>query len=382
MAERAMHENAFLFALTYADDTQFQRDGAAMFRYSDVRAMLNSLRQQIYRETGSREAIRFICAGEQGERDGRCHWHIILYSDLDLLGLGTWRAPWGFVTDRDQKLTIGKREKRRNWSFWPHGFVTVQEPNAGGMRYAISYALKDQFTGEKSKGTMREAKVETYATGLFRMSKTPPIGAEWLDGVLAELSHKGAVLPRLQLRVPNVRSYWCPTGTMRKRLLSGLRAINEEHAARTGRNAPQWSSLLASCADNETDLEGLLGVAEIEDEENEDLASRLAAGGRAITAKAKADNVARRCGGQVACNACLRGLGPETLEALGIEEYRSAANGKYYFRFRGAENEKTLRAARNQGRVGAINPYCGLKGTTYVTKYFPQSAGRASTFGK
>lgn len=265
MAEKAENSHAVCVTLTYADDTQERRDAAAMFAYADIKLFLGALRAAARREAKRSNwnvvpSIRFLCAGEQGDRNGRCHWHMIIYSNFDLTRLGKFRLRGKLVSHRRDIETVGKRKRRLNWTLWPHGFMTVQQPDQKAMSYVLSYCLKDQFTDEKSVGTMREAKSENFATGLFRMSKRPAIGESWLMRKLEGLESSGAVLPSLQLSIPDFGGYWHPNGLFREKLLWGLVALNQRALWATGANAPQWSSLLASCAENETDMEILNGT--------------------------------------------------------------------------------------------------------------------------
>ena len=128
MMEKALHRHALCVALTYDDSTQENRDAAAMFAYSDIRFFLDRVRKAA-RAVDPDARIRFLCAGEQGDRYNRCHWHLILYSDVDLTALGTVQRLKGgkrvTVTDRSEMLTVGKHKVRLNWSLWPKGFATL-----------------------------------------------------------------------------------------------------------------------------------------------------------------------------------------------------------------------------------------------------------------
>lgn len=264
MAEKSGHSHTVCLTLTYADHSQLARDGAVMFCYADVQAFLRTLRAVAVEEAEKHNwnvvpRIRFLCAGEQGSRFGRCHWHLIIYSNFDLTRLGKFRLRGKLVSHRRDMITEGKRKRRLNWTLWRHGFMTIQEPDEAGMNYVLSYCLKDQFTHEKSAGTLREAKAENFATGLFRMSKRPAIGHNWLMREMDHLDKIGAVLPNLRLYVPDFRGYWEPSGSFRKLLLWSLVALNRRIFWATGADAPQWSSLVASCRDNESDMEIILG---------------------------------------------------------------------------------------------------------------------------
>jgi hypothetical protein len=264
MAEKATIEHALCIALTYSDETEQSRDGARMFQYADVRDYMKRLREAAAflaeKEGLERPVIRFLCAGEQGSRYGRCHWHLIIYSSVDLTRLGTFRKRGHLVAHRRDMITEGKRKVRLNWSLWPHGFVTLQEPDQGGMSYVLSYCLKDQFTVGKSKGTMREAKAEDFATGLFRMSKRPAIGEAFFLRKMENLVAQRQLLPSLNFTIPGFGGFYHPSGSFRQKVLWWLTAANAQIRWATGADAPQWSTLLAACADNVSDMEILVGT--------------------------------------------------------------------------------------------------------------------------
>ena len=199
IAEKTQWQHAVCVSLTYDDNAPGGYDAARFFAYGDVRAFVQRVTAALRRINKSL-AVRFICAGEQGDRYGRCHWHLVLYSDYDLRQLGTVRfcsadlpcyqdgkrLRWGdVITDPEAMMTVGKDKRRLHWSLWavdkqPLGFVSFGSADEAGISYVLSYCLKDQFTYERSQGTAREAKSENFATGLFRMSKRPAIGEAWL----------------------------------------------------------------------------------------------------------------------------------------------------------------------------------------------------------
>lgn len=363
MAEKAISPFTYCLALTYSEDTEENRAGARMFRYSDVQKFLKRLRDHAFQATGLRGLVRYICAGEQGDRNGRCHWHIVLFTSFDILTLGEFRAPWGVVTSRGQIVTSdGQRKKRRNWSFWPHGFTVVQEPDEGGIRYAISYALKDQFGMNKTRGTKREAKSETWATGMFRPSKEPPIGWPWIEAKLQSLAAQSAVLPHTRLSIPDKRGYFSPSGAMRRRLLVGLREINARHFETTGRNCPQWSTLLESCKGSEKDLEILHGK-----EEEDDIEERVRERARLCDIEQRERRrraEARKCGSTVACSKCLRGADPFDTGILARHGIEQVQHETGYSTFRFINDDPfglRLYAAQRDGSLGsAANPLCAL----------------------
>lgn len=277
MAERACHPYSLCVTLTYNTATEENRDARRMFQYADVMAFLKRLRRAACYMAQKHKwnvvpYVRFMCAGEQGERgDNHCHWHLVLYSNFEIRGIGEFQGivdgekrVLSYPFDEKHMMSIRKRKRRLDWSLWaddkrPKGFVTLGEADLRGMHYVLSYCLKDQFASEKAEGTMREAKSEAFATGLFRMSKRPAIGEEFIVRKMEGLLAKGAVLPALMIPVPDVEYKWWPTGLMREKILWHMVAINQRIKWATGADAPQWSSLLAAVSENEKELEILDG---------------------------------------------------------------------------------------------------------------------------
>jgi hypothetical protein len=366
MAEKSCHDHCLCIALTYNNDTQENRDSAAMFAYRDVNAFLKRLRAAARRSDRS-AYLRFLCAGEQGDRNGRCHWHMILYSNVDLLALGVVSLRDTVLTDPADMFSVGKKKIRLNWSLWGRGFVTFQKPDQGAMNYVLSYCLKDQFTQEKSQGTMRYARSENFATGLFRMSKYPPIGRDWLMRKLEGLNDRGAVLPSLNLVIPGFRGFWYPSGGFRQKLLWGLVALNKRVLWATGANAPQWSSLLSSCAENENDMDILNAPPQqidVTDPDYTSLESEIAARGRETAGYQRLGEFRRKCGGPIPCRDCLDGLHASSLVGLGLRRIETEDGFDYHPTETGFAPETT----------GGINPHCFSRGSKIARLAFPGSA--------
>lgn len=373
LAEKTLHNHTFAVTLTYGNETQDQRDGAEFFRYADIQLFLARLRRHISYNMGLTGAIRYLVAGEQGDRHKRCHWHVVLFSEVDLTTIGTYLAPWGEVTDRDQIVSREGKPMRRRWSFWPHGFVVVQEPNEGGIKYALSYALKDQFAVDKAQWTMRESKSESLATGFFRMSKAPPVGWPFVHDYIQALRETNSILPSLKIPIPDTKIKWYPRGAVRRLLLEAIREINDSIAMETGRNAPQWSTLISNLKDNPNDMEILLDVEESEDEEGVEAA--IGKRQRDYDDRSKRRRIVRRCGSSAACTACLRAASGHQLETNGYEPYRTES-GQINFRHQGETDGASLRRFQNDGKLGYANPLCGLKETDYVRAYLKQHPDR------
>lgn len=389
MMEKDTHPACLALALTYSEDTEHSRRSARMFDYKDVSDFIKRLRRQMDYHRGVKGALSFIAAGEQGERFKRCHWHLILFGQVDFLMLGEWRDRHGVTTDRSNIISprpVGGDPGtvwRRRWSLWPHGFVTVQEPDYGGMRYAMAYALKDQFNVRNSDGTKREGSAEVFGTGYLVMSKKPPIGAAFVDRYVADCAARGVVPPTRKLSVPGVERPWWPTGAMADRLLVGLAAVNAGIKDRTGRDASGWSSLLFEARDSDDDLERL-GVYHGEEEQEEggsvaDDEQRQATASRLEAASARdRGQRRRRCGSSEACSLCLRGLAAGRLEAEGIE------TDGYQF-WRPGEQSGSFAKRQRDGGLAGPNPLCGLYGDAAIrapdySDIFPASASAQRGF--
>lgn len=379
MMERGEWPHAVCVTLTYSDATQHGRDSAAFFCYADVRSFMARLRAAAKRKAKEQglpdPVIRFLCAGEQGDRNGRCHWHMILYSNLDLTALGEVKGRYGVLTKRADMLTVGKRKRRLLWSLWatgqtkhnpgdPLGFVTFQDVDQASANYVLSYCLKDQFTGEKSQGTMREAKSETFATGLFRMSKRPAIGQAWLERKLDRLDRMSAVLPTLNFTVPGFSGFYQPSGSWRKRLLWGLMAINKRVKWQTGQDAPQWRALLAFCEGNEND-EGILNGKVEETSIQESVAARK----REAFDEQLRREVASRCARLVPCRDCLHEFDAQTLASLYLERYEDESGAWAYREAPGSRSYAERARTFGQG----VHPLCRDRGSEKVSRYFPRS---------
>lgn len=325
MMEKATSPHTFVVALTYNEETEHSRRSAQMFDYQDVSDFIKRLRRRMDYHLKAKGALSFIAAGEQGDRYGRCHWHIVLFGSADFLSLGEWKGPWGVVTEKKDivsPVTIGAGQAKhwnRSWDLWPHGFVVVQEPDYGGMRYALAYALKDQFNVRNTQGTARQGKAEVFGTGYLAMSKKPPIGARFIDDYLAQCRSGNYVPPSRKLTIPGVTYPWWPTGIIAERLLVGLAEINREIKTTKGKDAAGWSSLLYEARQSDDDLERL-GVFDGEEIDEADELRQISANLRDNSEQIRVREIRRRCGSTEACSLCLRGHSTVTLEKAGIFE--------------------------------------------------------------
>lgn len=380
MMEKATSGNALAFALTYNDDTPHNRASARVFCYADVRSFFHRLRAAV-REVDPSDRVRFLCAGEQGSRNKRCHWHVIIYSKTDLLKIGVFKRVVDGVlqpeTNPDLLLSSSSKtgkKVRLDWSTWGHGMITVQVPDEAGMAYCLSYALKDQFTIEKSERTMRVIKSEDFATGLFRMSKRPAIGEQWLFDKLSKLDADNSVLPSLSFTVPNLSGFYHPSGRFRRLILDALEAIVWRVRVQHGTKPAQLGALLASLVDQPEEQE-LFNVTQKTDEFDDLTEAAFAARSRQNADAQSRAEYARRCGGVLPCRECLGGFDQDQLDALKIAR-RSSYNPQtdswaVYYQSLTAENFSDRAKARGDG----CNSQCALRGARSHRHLFPKTGG-------
>lgn len=251
-AEKITTGHALVFALSYRDiidedGNKVPPPGAIAFYYEHVR-LFNANVRKAYKSYYGETGVRFFVCGERGSKNDRVHWHIVLFSKRPLGVLGEWADLW-FKPLPEMKL-----EDQVHWQYWPHGLVYVQEPDQGGMEYVAQYTTMEAYNGDKSKGTGRFTKSNNSGASYLRMSKSPPLGEAYLEQLIAEYDRIGAVPPNLRVTVPEYSGYWYPKGKQRELYLQGLNWVNGRIRDRTGRNAPQWASLIASVgSDYKTD---------------------------------------------------------------------------------------------------------------------------------
>lgn len=122
--------------------------------YEDVQKYLKRIRKAGHK-------VRYVVAGEYGERKGRAHWHILLF----------WQD--------GRPARMKKQQAKRNdpdyiygneWQdeFWHHGHVNYQKFDEVAARYVCKYLLKWDTFKEKTRKTC------------FRYSARPGIGFRWI----------------------------------------------------------------------------------------------------------------------------------------------------------------------------------------------------------
>lgn len=150
LAEKQTSALTVAITLTYRGVTT----DAVILNYRHIQLMLKRLRKDGF-------SVRYLCAGEYGELRGRAHWHVILF----------------FSGAKIPNFKFGTNDKE--WKYWPHGHIFVQNPDEGGFRYAVGYVVK----GYKQPGVRN-----------LTMSKYPPLGSEFFKNYADKLVNLGAPL--------------------------------------------------------------------------------------------------------------------------------------------------------------------------------------------
>lgn len=161
LAEQNVSAEVLAVTLTYRGDSLH----ATSLYYKDVQLMLKRLRIDGFK-------LRYLCAGEHGEKKGRAHWHCILFF--------SGRVPDGICFER-----------RFDWKYWPHGFCYMQNADYGGFRYLLKYTLKDN-----SQRAMKKK---------LRLSKYPPIGSVYFQHLAQRHAEAGLPLHGPEYSFSDVR---------------------------------------------------------------------------------------------------------------------------------------------------------------------------------
>lgn len=125
--------------------------GANVLTYSHCQNWLKRLRNAGY-------PMRYVLAGEYGSKNGRAHFHCILF--------------WTREVPPVPEHKLGKDGHRRCWNdpFWEPiggGHTQWAEVNQSTARYVAKYSLKDR--------------TDEHAQGFVRVSTRPLIGAKYFD---------------------------------------------------------------------------------------------------------------------------------------------------------------------------------------------------------
>ena len=172
--EAQMHEENCFITLTFNDEALNLRKNPLSLDVEEFQKFMKRLRNKV----GNK--VRFFHCGEYGEKNGRPHYHALLFG-YDFPDKKLW-------SKRDDVMLYTSQQLQ---DLWPHGFVTIGNMNFHTAAYVARYIMKKQ-TGENSEehytrwdpltGEGSQIKPE-YCT----MSRRPGIGATWLEKYKADV---------------------------------------------------------------------------------------------------------------------------------------------------------------------------------------------------
>lgn len=172
--EAQMHESSVFVTLTY------ETTGYSLV-YRDFQLFMKRLRKSTGRE------VRFFCAGEYGDTNGRPHFHACLFG-LDFPDRELYSTRGGF------KLYTSKFLDR----VWRHGIAVFGDVSFESAAYCARYLMK-KLTGDGNDDYYDIFDPETgeifpRRKEFCRMSLKPGIGAKWLARYLRDVYPRGKVV--------------------------------------------------------------------------------------------------------------------------------------------------------------------------------------------
>lgn len=160
--EAQMHDQNCFITLTF--DPMHAPDDMSL----DVRHF--QLFMKRLRKHYSLKKIRFYHCGEYGEKNGRPHFHAILFG-LDFEDKKLWK-----IENKQRLYRSAILEK-----LWPYGFSSVGSVTFQSTAYVARYILKKQ-TGEQADDHYFDSLTGVYLKPEYNtMSRRPGIGKTWYD---------------------------------------------------------------------------------------------------------------------------------------------------------------------------------------------------------
>lgn len=209
--EEKMHESSLFITLTYSDENL---PAFGSLHYPDVQRFMKRLRiwlsrkkeaeleeavkskraNAYFQNTGfTNDKIRFVCAGEYGEKYHRPHYHLIIFG-LRFHDAFQWReSQTGYPVYRSHILD-------RLWRMGHAEFGTVTQASA---RYVAGYCTKKLDGGSPLERPCACGQYQVQPEFLY-MSNRPGIGASWFDAFAVDAFPKDyIVLDGSKVKVPN-----------------------------------------------------------------------------------------------------------------------------------------------------------------------------------
>jgi len=138
-----MHEDSIFLTLTYASEF-LPKNNTLVKR--DLQLFLKRLRKNL-----APRKIRFFASGEYGEKGGRPHYHLILFS-------------------------VGGTDRRIIEHCWPHGLIHIGSVDHNSCNYVAKYCVK-KLSGPAARYYDEKGIIPEFAL----MSRKPGIGLAFVE---------------------------------------------------------------------------------------------------------------------------------------------------------------------------------------------------------
>lgn len=159
--------------------------GSSILIYSDVQKFVRAIRDAGF-------PVRYFLAGEYGSKNGRAHWHVLLF----------WQRK---VPEFEVRKACYMHD------FWPHGFSYWDDQfHEKSAYYVCKYMLKDALDGK--------------AQSEFHMSKYPPLGDAYFKRRAVAFAEQGILPKNAFYKFPHVRVK--KTGLPREYMMQGVTLDN------------------------------------------------------------------------------------------------------------------------------------------------------------
>lgn len=165
MLESRLHQFNYFVTLTY-DDLFLTSHNLVPDDFTSFMKKFRINLQRDFNYTG----LRFYGVGEYGEQFARPHFHIIIFSDIDLSKDFKYykKNEFGDILYTSDYLS----------NIWKKGFVTIGDVSPSSCAYVARYTEKKQLLTSKQKDDLiKKGIVPEFS----RMSRRPGIAAEFLD---------------------------------------------------------------------------------------------------------------------------------------------------------------------------------------------------------
>lgn len=166
IAESKTDRFTYYVTLTYGRDEYGDADhiNAAVLTYSDAQKYFKRLRKTVGK-------FKYFVVGEYGEKKGRAHWHVILFTNKEI---------------PDIKTGVNFME-----THWDHGWTYIEKFHPQQAYYCCKYVFKDYKDDLK--------------TALHNMSKKPPLGHEYFQQLAGRYVRDGLAPQDLSYSFPEQR---------------------------------------------------------------------------------------------------------------------------------------------------------------------------------